>query len=215
MNHGPTIFLGIFLTFAAAWMGLVFAPYAQLGGLPPVAVDPDDPAAGVYPRPLSGLAARGREVYRANGCVYCHSQQIRPEGFGTDIDRGWGPRRTVPRDYLYDKPHLMGTMRTGPDLTNIGVRRSGADGAAWHHLHLYNPRITSPGSTMPSFRFLYDTRRAAGQPSRGALAFPEGSEIEPGMEVVPGEEARALVAYLMALDRTAELEEAEAPPAPR
>ena len=52
------------------------------------------PRAVGIPRAGSGLPARGREIYMANGCIYCHSQQIRPEGFGTDIDRGWGPRRT-------------------------------------------------------------------------------------------------------------------------
>ena len=211
MDRGYTIFLGVFLTFASAWLGLVLAPYLQLHDLQPARAEETDTP---YPRPLQGLAAAGREVYRANGCLYCHSQQIRPEGFGADISRGWGPRRTVARDYLYDRPILLGTMRTGPDLTNIGVRQPSA---AWHHKHLFNPPITSPGSTMPSFAFLYERRKVVGEPSHEALVFtdqelaqwPVGWSPEPGYEIVPTAEARALVAYLQALDRTYPLPEAD------
>jgi cytochrome c oxidase cbb3-type subunit II len=206
MNQGPTIFLGALLTFAAAWLGLCFAPWAQLGHLPPAESKKGD----VYPNPLVGPAAEGREVYIANGCLYCHSQQVRPAGFGSDKERGWG-RRTVARDYLYDRPHLLGTMRTGPDLTNIGKRRPGGGGREYHHLHLYNPRFTQPGSIMPPFAFLYETRKVVGQPSRDALKLPKGHEPPPGFEVVPTREAVALVAYLQSLDRSYKLPEAEGP----
>ncbi len=205
MNFGPTLFLGVLLTFTSAWLGLVFAPIAQLRNLQPVA--PEEGAAA-YPQPLGGLAAQGREVYRAQGCLYCHSQQIRAEGFGSDIERGWGPRRTVPRDYLFDRPHLLGTMRTGPDLVNIGARQPSAD---WHHLHLYNPQIVSPGSVMAPFSHLYEEREIIGQRSNLAIKLPKGWEIEPGREIVPTDEARALVAYLQALDHTAPLKEAGGP----
>ena len=144
MNQGPTIFLGVFLTFASAWVGLVVAPYVQLEAQRSRnAAKSDAPPE----TPMGGLAAQGRQVYRANGCVYCHSQQIRPENFGSDIARGWGPRRPVAPDYVGERPVMLGTMRTGPDLANIGTRQTSA---AWHHLHLYNPRITSPGSITPS-----------------------------------------------------------------
>ncbi len=65
---------------------------------------------------------RGREVYIANGCLYCHSQQVRDNIWSTDEARGWG-RPSVSGDYYYDNPHLLGTMRTGPDLINVGVRQ--------------------------------------------------------------------------------------------
>ena len=204
MNHAPTIFLGVLLTFTSAWLGLVFAPYAQLRDLSPTAEEGADP----YPVPLTGRALEGRRVYQANGCLYCHSQQVRREGFGSDVARGWGPRQTVARDYLYDHPHLLGTMRTGPDLANIGARQPSAK---WHHLHLYEPRITSPGSLMPTFSYLYETRKVVGQPSHEALDLPEGWQVPRGYEVVPTDEALALVAYLQSLDHTAPLKEAETP----
>ena len=154
--------------------------------------------------PMAGLAGQGRDVYRANGCIYCHSQQVRPEGFGADIARGWGSRRTVAQDYVGERPVLLGTMRTGPDLANIGARQPSA---AWHHLHLYNQRITSPGSIMPRFSFLYEYRKIVGQRSSAALNLPPEWDVQPGYEVVPRDEAKALVAYLLALDRTRPLEE--------
>jgi cytochrome c oxidase cbb3-type subunit II len=201
VKHGPIIFLGVFLTFASAWLGLVVAPYLQLTTR---ATDTSETGAAVPGPTLEGLAGQGRDVYRANGCIYCHSQQVRPEGFGSDIARGWGPRRTVAQDYNGERPVLLGTMRTGPDLANIGVRQPSA---TWHHLHLYNPRITSPGSIMPRFAFLYELRKIVGQRSNAALTLPPEWELEPGYEVVPKEEAKALVAYLLALDRTSPLEE--------
>lgn len=203
MNNAPGIFLGIFLVFASSWLGLIVAPYAQLGGLQ--AVTPAD-GGDSYPKPLGGLAAKGRLVYRANGCIYCHSQQIRAERFGTDIARGWGPRRTVARDYIYDNPHLLGSMRTGPDLTNIGARQPSA---SWHHRHLFNPRWTSPGSIMAPYSFLYETRKILGQKSFDALSVPKDYPLLIGYEIVPTDEARALVAYLQALDHTTPLPEAE------
>src|SRR5262249_24878087 len=86
----PGVGLAVFRGCAGAWLALVLAPYLQLGGLQPAAAEAGEAA---YPRPLGGAAARGRDVYRANGCLYCHSQQVRPEGFGADIKRGWGTRR--------------------------------------------------------------------------------------------------------------------------
>jgi len=207
MNHGPTIFLGVLLTFSTAWLGLVFAPQLQLGSLGPQ--KSETPGGQDYPQPLGGLAAEGREVYRRQGCLYCHSQQIRPAQQGSDIARGWGPRRTVARDYIYDQPHLLGSMRTGPDLTNIGARQPSAE---WHHRHLINPQITSPGSIMPPFKYLYKTRKIVGQPTDEAVKLPKGWTLpEPGTEIVPTREARALVAYLQALDHTTDLPEAEGP----
>jgi cbb3-type cytochrome oxidase cytochrome c subunit len=72
--------------------------------------------------PKSGMAERGRKIYAANGCVYCHSQQVRADYAASDIDRNWGPRRSAPRDYLFERPVMLGKMRLGPDLSNIGKR---------------------------------------------------------------------------------------------
>lgn len=203
MNYGPYIFLGVLLTFASSWLALVFTPYVQLQGVQPVQ---EADTGNEYPQPLTGAALEGQAVYAANGCVYCHSQQVRPEGFGADFERGWGPRRTVARDYLYDRPVMLGTMRSGPDLANIGARQSSR---AWHHLHLYNPQITSPGSIMPPYSFLYQQRRVVGQPSDQALELPDEFAPPAGYEIVPTPQVEALVRYLLRLDKTFPLDEAQ------
>ena len=119
------LMLGIFGTFAFSWGGLIMIPNAQLGHLDP---QMDEEGGDAYPVPKSGMAERGRKVYMANGCVYCHSQQVRPEYAASDIDRKWGQRRSAPRDYIFEKPALLGKMRNGPDLANVG-RRAPADDA--------------------------------------------------------------------------------------
>ena len=113
------LFLGVFGMFAFSWFGLTVIPNLQIGALNPQA---DEEGTDVYPQPPSGMAVRGREVYAANGCVYCHSQQVRPDYASADIDRKWGERRSAPRDYLFDRPVLLGQGRLGPDLSNIGKR---------------------------------------------------------------------------------------------
>ncbi|MEY2560444.1 MAG: cytochrome c oxidase cbb3-type subunit [Verrucomicrobiota bacterium] len=113
------LFLGIFGTFAFSWVGLTLIPNYQIGHLDPqVDEEGNDP----YPAPKSGMADRGRKIYAANGCVYCHSQQVRADYAASDIERKWGVRRSAPRDYLFDRPVLLGKMRVGPDLSNIGKR---------------------------------------------------------------------------------------------
>jgi cytochrome c oxidase cbb3-type subunit 2 len=113
------LLLGIFGTLAFSWAGLVLIPNYQIGHLDPqVDEDGNDP----YPAPKSGMADRGRRIYAANGCVYCHSQQVRADYAGSDIDRKWGARRSAPRDYLFERPVVLGKMRLGPDLANIGKR---------------------------------------------------------------------------------------------
>jgi CheY-like chemotaxis protein len=69
---------------------------------------------------VPGMVVRGARVYAANGCVYCHSQQVRPEYGGSDIERHWGERRSAPRDYIFEPIVFLGEMRIGPDLANVG-----------------------------------------------------------------------------------------------
>ena len=202
MDRGMVIFLGVLLTFTSSWLGLVFAPLIQINKQEPF-VDEQGAVTTSYPRPLGGAALRGMQIYKQNGCMYCHSQQIRAETFGNnaDIKRGWATRRTVARDYMYDRPIMLGTMRTGPDLANIGVRGYYAD---WHHKHLYNPRMMVAGSIMPSFRFLYEKRRIVGEPSKDALVLTGSwaEDLQPGYEIAPTGDAKDLVEYLLSLDRT-------------
>jgi cbb3-type cytochrome oxidase cytochrome c subunit len=112
-----SLFLGIFGTFAFSWAGLVLIPNFQIGHLEP---QMDEDGNDAYPAPKSGMAERGRRIYAANGCTYCHSQQVRADYAASDIDRKWGTRRSAPRDYLFERPVLLGKMRMGPDLSNVG-----------------------------------------------------------------------------------------------
>jgi cbb3-type cytochrome c oxidase subunit II len=87
----------------------------------------------------------GRALYIANGCVYCHSQSIRT------IDWGIGAERIAQAgDYVADRPILLGSQRTGPDLSQEG----GEHPDDWHIAHFVNPRYTRPLSIMPAFAFL-------------------------------------------------------------
>lgn len=194
MNNFRLIFLGFLATFSTAWFGLALLPASHYSTVEPYR----DPASGEeLPPANSPLAERGRQVYQAEGCVYCHSQEVRPADAGSDIARGWGHRRTVARDYVRDRVAMLGTMRTGPDLSNIG-QRNPSD--AWHLMHLYNPQLTSPGSIMPPFPFLFEKRRTTESHSPEAMALPPGA-IESGWELVPSEKALALVAYLKSLKK--------------
>lgn len=146
-------------------------------------------------RPYNELELRGRKTYIEYGCIYCHSQQVRDPAAGADANFGWGPP-SKPSDYIYDRPHLLGTSRTGPDLSNIGSRQPST---TWHHLHLYDPRSLVSWSVMPGHSFLYTRVSAATAPSEGAVELPGGGEW-----LIPSEEAKALVAYLLALKRDGE-----------
>lgn len=118
------LFLGILGTFFFSWAGLTMIPNAQIGHLDP---QMDEEGTDIYPAPKSGMAERGRRVYVANGCVYCHSQQVRPDWAASDIERKWGERRSAPRDYIFERPALLGRMRMGPDLANVGKRAPSDD----------------------------------------------------------------------------------------
>lgn len=208
MNRLPVIFVGLLLIFASAWLGLVVYPYVTFGNMQPL---PDEDTGGYFPPSLSGLAVAGQKVYAANGCLYCHSQQVRLAPLSTDIQKGLGLRHTVARDYLRAQPVFLGTSRTGPDLTNIGVRQSDPN---WHHLHLYEPQTVTPWSNMPSHRFLYKLQQIQGQPSDDAVKGLTGPHAPPpGYEVVPTDDAKALVAYLISLNRNYPLPESPVLPA--
>lgn len=209
MNKLSSLIFGILATFATAWFGVVAYSYVQLGHFEPVTTDDGD----INPPPLSGLAVAGQRVYASNGCVACHTQQVRPAALSTDIEKKLGPRPTVARDYLRDKTAFLGSLRIGPDLTNAGLIKIEDDkpvDANWLHRHLFEPTTVTPGSNMPSYRYLYHTRKISGQPSNLAVQGLTGPYAPaPGYEVVPSEDARTLVAYLLSLKRNYALPEAE------
>jgi cbb3-type cytochrome oxidase cytochrome c subunit len=318
--------LGIFGTFTFSWVGLILIPNLQIGHLEPQS---DEEGTDIYPMPQSGMAERGRHIYAANGCVYCHSEQLRAEYAAADLDRErdaapeprpkWGQRRSAPRDYIFNRPVLLGKERMGPDLSNIG-KAAPAEGenaapaaspgtspapsgsptgslapagspakaapaaspanpsaspkpanspaastspvtaaaspaaspvsagssppaaganpapaaqaasvaaspagspagvepksgepapysASWHHRHLYSPRSFSIDSDMPAYRFLYEKRPIAGEPSAEALKLTGRDAPPVGWEIVPTYDAECLVAYLMSLDQSHPLKE--------
>ncbi len=207
MNRTVPLLTGIVACFAVAWFGIVAYSHSELGTLGTVI---DEASGDINPPPVSGLATAGQAVYVANGCVACHTQEVRPGYLSSDVARGLGIRRTVARDYLRSQPALPGTLRIGPDLANFGLRAKDAAGV---HRLLFEPSQVHPGSNMPSFRFLYITRPISGQRSNLALANLTGPHAPlAGYEVVPSEDATTLVAYLLSLKRDYPLP--EAPPEP-
>jgi cbb3-type cytochrome oxidase cytochrome c subunit len=94
-------------------------------------------------------AGRGKQVYLSEGCIHCHSQYVRP---GSLDEQNWGPVRDV-KEVLAGRPVLIGNRRQGPDLSNVGARRS----EKWLKLHFIDPQVLSPGSPMPSYAHLFDS----------------------------------------------------------
>src|SRR5437867_11573089 len=170
--------LGVFGTFAFSWVGLTVIPNLQIGALNP---QMDEEGTDIYPAPKSGMADRGRRIYAANGCIYCHSQQIRPGYAYADVDRvrdtgpsprpKWAERRSAPRDYIFDRPVVLGQERMGPDLANIGKRapveeEKPADAAAG----------TSPSASPAAAQ---SPPANAAPPKPGAASSPSGSPAAP------------------------------------
>lgn len=186
MENELKLAAGAMVALGVATAALVVMPYVQVRDVKPL------PAL----KPYTEQQLRGRAVYIANGCMYCHSQQPRDRKLAPDFARGWG-RPSVPADYYYDKPHLLGTMRTGPDLLNIGARQPSRD---WHLGHLYQPRAYVAGSNMPAYKFLFAMRDAA-EEGEQVVQLPPGTVAE-GKVVVATQDALDLVKYLQSLDRT-------------
>ncbi len=187
MTRIALIFLGAFAAIAMSFTALTLLPRMQLSTIEPTPGTSDY----TYDEQL------GREVYMSEGCIYCHSQQVRPEGFGTDVKRGWGARGSRPGDYVYDETHQLGTMRTGPDLHDIANRQPSRD---WHLAHLYQPRSVSPGSVMPAYPYLFEVKKKSSVMA-SEVTVPISPEYAPPGDsvVVATEEALALYDYLMTL----------------
>ena len=212
MKFTSSLITGVFASFAAAWCGLIALPQSQIGTLQPQV---DEENADVYPVDLAGIASRGRQVYIANGCTACHTQQIRDRHLGPDIEREWGSRRTVALDYIYENPVTLGTIRNGPDLSNAGASKSEDSklkyltDPQWLYRHLYNAQAEVEGSIMPPFRFLFKKQKISGERSADALALTGNDTAPAGYEIVPTPDARALVAYLLSLDKSHPLKESK------
>ncbi|MGM0913197.1 MAG: cytochrome-c oxidase, cbb3-type subunit II [Pseudomonadota bacterium] len=148
--------------------------------------------------PLSALELEGRDIYRREGCVGCHSQMVRP--FRAETER-YG-HYSVAGESVYDHNFLWGSKRTGPDLARVGGRYSDD----WHRAHMYNPRDVVPESVMPAYPWLFEnTLDGEDTPKKmralRALGVPYTDEqIDNATGEVRGEqEITALIAYLQQL----------------
>lgn len=103
----------------------------------------------------------------------------------------------MPGDYFFDNPHLLGSMRPGPDLFNIGARQPSKD---WQLGHLFQPRAYTAGSNMPAYPFLFYIKNAP-EAGEEALNLPPGHAPE-GKVAVPRPEALDLVTYLIGMNHT-------------
>lgn len=136
------------ILFGAAFTGLVIAPALSSS----VA---RSPSVGLVA--YSATEAKGRKIYVREGCVYCHSQQVRNVKADENMVASYGVSKAG--DYYYDVPHLLGTSRQGPDLSNEGKvwqRSTDGDDSAREYLigHFINPREYNPDSIMPAFGYL-------------------------------------------------------------
>ena len=205
MNNPPLLVLGILFTLATSIGGLLIAPQLQIGQQ--VLVE-DKSTGSPYPPQRSGYATQGEDVYRSLGCAECHTRQVRAAYFGTDIKRGWGVRFTVAQDYLRDDPVMLGNLRLGPDLINVGARLPDEE---WHLKHLYNPRLVVPGSIMPRYKFLFDERPLQEGERIPAEALNIDRALTGNKAILPTKDAKNLVAYLLSQRAIAPLFESPLP----
>ncbi|MEX0387299.1 cytochrome-c oxidase, cbb3-type subunit II [Spiribacter onubensis] len=154
------------------------------------------PSPGVEPLPAIEFA--GRDIYVANGCYNCHSQQIRP--FRAETER-YGDYSKA-GEFVYDRPFQWGSKRTGPDLARVGGRYTDD----WHYVHLINPRDVVPQSNMPGYPWFAE-RTVDGEQvaksmaaQRDYLGVPYSDEdIAAARELEGVTEMEAIIAYLQGL----------------
>lgn len=129
-----------------------------------------NPPQTIKAHPYTSQEELGRETFYSNGCNYCHTQYVRAEdtGMGDPSDGG---------DYVFDNPMILGSERTGPDLSYIGRKRS----EAWEIEHWRDPRKVSPLSIMPSFEFLSDEELEA----MAAYLFNLGDRVATEYMILP------------------------------
>ena len=101
---------------------------------------------GANTRPYTAVELTGRDIYIREGCSVCHSQQIR--SLIAEVER-YGPYSRA-EEFVYDRPFLWGSKRTGPDLHRIGGKYSDD----WHRIHMIDPRAVVPNSIMPAYPWL-------------------------------------------------------------
>lgn len=155
-----------------------------------------EPSPGVVP--YTALRLAGRDIYQREGCVGCHSQQIRT--LRSEVER-YGPY-SLAGESVFDRPFLWGSKRTGPDLARVGARYSDD----WHRIHLRNPRDVVPESNMPGYPWLQKSAADASSIQSHMVAMrrlgvPYTDEMiaEAPQELEGKTEEDALIAYLQGL----------------
>ncbi len=212
-----TFILGLSASFGVAWLAVIVVPFIKMRNLAPIDLnEATDGKTGIFFPKRTGRVANGALVYAENGCYLCHTQVIRPTYAGNDLyrsdwgglkadpDRGDTRRETNAYDFSGESFAQIGVSRMGPDLSNLGRRVEteyavGGDPVKWLYRHLYDPRQEPKRwkSTCPSFRFMFTERAIKTGPSDDAIAIVDDGK----MEVVPDEDAKALVSYLLSLKK--------------
>mgnify|MGYP000437775063 CR=1 FL=1 len=191
-DHQNLVLLA-FSVFVVLSIGVAIIPAYQMEEYQPIPGQKD----------LTVSERKGLGIYISEGCVSCHTQQVR----SIEMDKTWGERPSLASDYYYSKqrmdiwrqsPSLLGSERTGPDLTNAGNRQPSDQ---WHLLHLYNPRLVVEASVMPRYSWLFrqiDTSSVRDDD----VTLPRGiTKMEGGDVLVAKEDALHLVAYLKSLQQ--------------
>ncbi|MYY25916.1 cbb3-type cytochrome c oxidase subunit II [Elizabethkingia anophelis] len=148
---------------------------------------------------LSPKERAGKMVYIENGCVGCHTQQVR----NVEMDNVFGKRPSIAADFAVNKrtdfwrntANLMGTERTGPDLTSVGERQPSDD---WHLIHLYQPRAAVAESIMPSYKWLFVEKDFL-EKGDVEVKIPKEYLQHKSKKIVATKKALELVAYLKSL----------------
>lgn len=200
IKNGFLFFVGLLVAFIVGWGGIALGSHKQLGALAPYFDKGEETA---FPARPPGVAARGQLVYADLGCAACHTQQVRRPDFGSDKARGWGERQSVARDYIFQIRPQLGSLRVGPDLTNLAGRKPTAPVADDLYKLLY-----TGSANHPAYKFLFEERKIDGQLSENALALSGVQAPPAGRQIVSTERAQTLVAYLLSLNTPYEFPEA-------
>jgi cytochrome c oxidase cbb3-type subunit I/II len=131
-------------------MLIISAVLVLIGGLieivPMLMIDDNVPKIASV-KPYTPLEWEGRDIYIREGCVGCHSQMVRP--FRSETER-YG-EYSKSGEFIYDRPFLWGSKRTGPDLHRVGAKYPDS----WHYNHMLDPTSMAPGSIMPPYPWLH------------------------------------------------------------
>ncbi len=176
LEKNPFFFaVGVFLVIAFAGLVEILPNFGEASR----------PVVGLKPYTVLELA--GKEVYKKDNCIACHSQLIRP--FKSETDR-YG-QYSLSGEYAYDRPFLWGSKRTGPDLHRIGNYRS----TDWHENHMWDPKSVIPQSIMPAYKHQFsniaDIETAYAEAVTVKKLFNTPYDVDSGVALGSWEDAQA------------------------